>query len=68
VDEGSRDAVTRATLSGIGLGVISRDDGTLQVTLEGKPVYRSSLDGEPGDTLGNSRDEFGGTWTVVPII
>jgi predicted lipoprotein with Yx(FWY)xxD motif len=50
------------------LGVIERDDGTRQVTLDGKPVYRFSEDA-PGQVTGDGlEDDFGGTtftWRVL---
>ncbi|MDX3850369.1 hypothetical protein [Streptomyces sp. AK02-01A] len=44
------------------VGVVKRDDGTLQVTLGGWPVYRFSKDLKPGDTNGQG---VGGTWFGV---
>ncbi|MET0134177.1 MAG: hypothetical protein ABW215_11355, partial [Kibdelosporangium sp.] len=44
------------------IGVVKRDDGTLQVTVEGWPVYRFNKDRKPGDTLGQG---VGGTWFGV---
>lgn len=41
------------------VGVVKRDDGRLQVTIEGWPVYRFAKDTKPGDTLGQG---VGGTW------
>ena len=35
------------------LGTITRDDGTMQVTYNGLPVYHYSGDSAPGDTTGN---------------
>jgi predicted lipoprotein with Yx(FWY)xxD motif len=35
------------------LGTITRDDGTTQVTYDGRPVYHYSGDSVPGDTTGN---------------
>jgi len=50
------------------LGVIERDDGTRQVTLDGTPVYRFS-DDAPGQVTGDGlEDDFGGTtftWRVL---
>lgn len=44
------------------VGVVKRDDGSLQVTLGGWPVYRFSKDLKPGDTNGQG---VGGTWFGV---
>jgi predicted lipoprotein with Yx(FWY)xxD motif len=45
------------------VGVITRSDGTQQLTLDGHPLYRFSGDQAPGDTHGNG---IGGIWHVVP--
>ncbi|MFD0007526.1 hypothetical protein ACFVJ4_34655 [Streptomyces sp. NPDC127178] len=44
------------------VGVVKRDDGNLQVTVGGWPVYRFSKDLRPGDTNGQG---VGGTWFGV---
>ncbi|MFD8817404.1 hypothetical protein ACFV23_39450 [Streptomyces sp. NPDC059627] len=44
------------------VGVVKRDDGNLQVTIGGWPVYRFSKDLRPGDTNGQG---VGGTWFGV---
>ncbi|WP_433266144.1 COG4315 family predicted lipoprotein [Actinosynnema sp. CS-041913] len=44
------------------VGVVKRDDGRLQVTVKGWPVYLFSKDAKPGDTLGHG---VGGTWFGV---
>ena len=44
------------------LGTIEREDGTLQVTLDGRPLYLFAGDGSPGDVTGQGVD---GTWFVV---
>ena len=44
------------------LGTIEREDGTLQLTLDGRPLYRFAGDGSPGDVTGQGVD---GTWFVV---
>jgi predicted lipoprotein with Yx(FWY)xxD motif len=41
------------------LGTLTRDDGSLQVTLAGWPLYRYAQDAAPGDALGHG---VGGTW------
>jgi predicted lipoprotein with Yx(FWY)xxD motif len=45
------------------LGVIERDDETLQVTYDGKPLYYWVNDEAPGDTTGH---EVNDVWLVVP--
>jgi predicted lipoprotein with Yx(FWY)xxD motif len=42
--------------------VITRDDGTKQWAVDGKPVYRWKNDKAPGDTTG---DGFNGVWHVA---
>ncbi|MFF9914330.1 hypothetical protein [Streptomyces sp. NPDC013457] len=44
------------------VGVVKRDDGNLQVTIGGWPVYRFGKDLRPGDTNGQG---VGGTWFGV---
>jgi predicted lipoprotein with Yx(FWY)xxD motif len=44
------------------VGAVKRDDGSLQVTVGGWPVYRFSKDLKPGDTNGQG---VGGTWFGV---
>ncbi|MFJ9821364.1 hypothetical protein ACIRU3_40145 [Streptomyces sp. NPDC101151] len=44
------------------VGIVKRDDGNLQVTIGGWPVYRFSKDLKPGDTKGQG---VGGTWFGV---
>jgi len=46
------------------LGVIDRGDGTLQVTLDGRPVYYFSNDAVPGDANGQGA---GGVWFVFEL-
>ena len=41
------------------VGVVKRDDGSLQVTIKGWPAYRFAKDTRPGDTQGQG---VGGTW------
>jgi predicted lipoprotein with Yx(FWY)xxD motif len=44
------------------LSVVTRPDGTRQVTLDGAPLYRFFQDTAPGDVNGNGiMDSFGGT-------
>jgi predicted lipoprotein with Yx(FWY)xxD motif len=47
------------------LGTITRDDGGLQVTYNGWPLYNYIGDAAPGDTNGQGLDEFGGIWYLV---
>jgi predicted lipoprotein with Yx(FWY)xxD motif len=44
------------------VGTITRDDGTLQVTLAGQPLYLWASDKAPGDTTGQGVQ---GVWWVV---
>ncbi|WP_372405763.1 hypothetical protein [Streptomyces luteireticuli] len=44
------------------VGTVNRDDGTLQVTVGGRPVYRFGKDTKPGETKGQG---VGGTWFGV---
>ena len=44
------------------VGVVKRDDGTLQVTVGGWPVYLYAGDREPGDTNGHGVD---GVWFAI---
>lgn len=44
------------------LGTIERDDGTLQVTIEGLPLYYYAADAEAGDISGH---QVGGVWFAV---
>ena len=46
------------------LDLVARDDGSMQVTLDGKPLYMYSGDPAVGDTNG---DGFGGVWHVVTL-
>ena len=44
------------------LATITRDDGTMQVTYNGMPLYGFAADKAPGDTKG---DGVGGVWSVA---
>ena len=47
------------------LDTITRDDGTLQVTYNGWPLYRFAGDTAPGDTNGQGVDQYNGLWYLV---
>jgi predicted lipoprotein with Yx(FWY)xxD motif len=51
------------------VGVITRPDGSRQVTYDGRPVYRFAQDDGPGDVTGDGvTDSFGGqqfTWDAI---
>jgi predicted lipoprotein with Yx(FWY)xxD motif len=47
------------------LGVTRRNDGRLQVTYAGHPLYYYVGDKRPGQVLCQAVTEFGGTWYVV---
>lgn len=57
-------ASSTPTLSGVTgtVGTITRDDGTKQVTLNGRPLYTYAGDAKPGDVTGQG---YGGIWWVV---
>ncbi len=44
------------------VATVTRDDGTMQVTYNGMPLYRFAADKAPGDTKG---DGVGGIWHVA---
>jgi predicted lipoprotein with Yx(FWY)xxD motif len=46
------------------LGTTPRDDGTVQVTYAGHPLYYYAHEG-PGQVLCHGVKEYGGTWLVV---
>jgi predicted lipoprotein with Yx(FWY)xxD motif len=59
------DTVTAMGASGVtGLGTATAAGG-LQVTHNGAPLYRFSIDKAPGDTNGEGISSFGGVWHVV---
>jgi predicted lipoprotein with Yx(FWY)xxD motif len=47
------------------LGILHRSNGMLQVTLNGRPLYRFSEDHAGGEVNGQNFKSFGGTWHVV---
>jgi predicted lipoprotein with Yx(FWY)xxD motif len=50
-----------------GLGTTAAAGGK-QVTVNGDPVYRFSIDKKPGDTNGEGITSFGGTWHVAKAV
>ena len=46
-------------------GIVRREDGRLQVTYAGHPLYYYVGDRRPGQILCQAVQEFGGTWYVV---
>ena len=46
------------------LGTTEREDGSMQVTYNGHPLYFYA-DEDPGEVLCHDVDDFGGTWLVV---
>ena len=59
--EAAADAPTADGVDGE-LGTLEREDGSLQLTLDGRPLYLFSGDGSPGDVTGQGVD---GTWFVA---
>lgn len=47
------------------LGTTKRDDGTLQVTYNGWPLYTYVGDQGPGEANGNDIDQFGAEWYAL---
>ena len=47
------------------LGTTKREDGTLQVTYAGHPIYTFVQDQSPGEANGNGTEFFGGRWSVL---
>ena len=60
-------SATPAPVSGITatLGSIKRADGTLQLTVNGLPVYTYAADSGPGVASGQGLNSSGGIWSVV---
>jgi predicted lipoprotein with Yx(FWY)xxD motif len=50
---------------GADLGVITRSDGTKQVTYKRHPLYFYSRDGDNGDAYGEGIKSFGADWYVL---
>ncbi len=49
------------------LGLVTRPDGSKQVTYKQQPLYTFTLDKQPGDVKGNGFVDFGGTWHIVNV-
>jgi predicted lipoprotein with Yx(FWY)xxD motif len=47
------------------LGTTKRDDGKMEVTYNGHPLYYFANDSAPGDIKGQGVDAFGAEWYVV---
>lgn len=47
------------------LGTTKRNDGKLQVTYGGHPLYYFVTDRKPGQTTGQGVNQFGGPWWVL---
>jgi len=58
-------AVAGGRARGAELGVITRPDGTKQVTYKGHPLYFYSRDGDQGDAYGEGIKSFGASWYVL---
>jgi len=63
--------VVRARPSGRGpggglIGVVRRQDGRLQVTYAGHPLYYYKDDRHPGQVLCQGVTQYGGKWLVLP--
>ena len=54
-----------AGLNASKLGTTKRNDGKLQVTYNGRPLYFFALDKKAGDIKGQGYIHFGGTWWTV---
>lgn len=47
------------------LGTTKREDGSMQVTYAGHPLYTYAGDTAPGEANGNGLTFFGGKWSVI---
>ena len=61
--DGSAEAMSSAQSSQ--LGTTKRNDGTMQVTYAGHPLYTYTADSKPGDTKGQDIDSFGAEWYAL---
>jgi predicted lipoprotein with Yx(FWY)xxD motif len=55
----------QAGISAAKLGTTKRDDGKLEVTYAGHPLYYYVSDTKPGQLSGEGLDQFGATWDAV---
>jgi predicted lipoprotein with Yx(FWY)xxD motif len=58
-------ATSAPGLSGGKVTKIKRSDGTMQVALDGHPLYRFAGDTKAGDANGNGLNAFGGLWKTA---
>jgi predicted lipoprotein with Yx(FWY)xxD motif len=49
------------------LDTILRDDGAMQVTFNGMPLYRFARDAAPGDMNGEGINGFGAVWSIAML-
>ena len=55
-----------AGVDGAALGTFKRDDGGMQVSYHGHPLYYYAADAStPGKTKGEDVEQFGSTWYIV---
>ena len=47
------------------LGTITRDDGSMQVTYNGHPLYTFASDTGSSDAAGQGMEDNGGTWNLI---
>ena len=55
----------QAGISAAKLGTTKRNDGKVEVTYAGHPLYYYVSDTEPGQLSGEGLDQFGATWDAV---
>ena len=51
----------------MGLGAITRTDGTYQLTHDGWPLYYFVRDMATGDAMGQDSNGFGARWSVIAV-